>query len=610
MLSSSLTRNVWFTPLVALISALVLVVTSLLFAPSAAALDADPAETKSGAPGEVVEGTPRSVHTFEEDFADEPLSTRAAPVRVGDIKVKLVVAQLADTPKSEADAISLNAARNAVSASSNYWKAMSNNRLSMSVAGPVQAHKSTAKSTWNYWDIMDKVTDELDWTYKPYTALVIFVPRSLSHSALGAGWSSSGTSGRILMPKQNWSTNNVMAHEFGHVLGLMHADALQCKSGASDSELLSSGRFADDSCYIREYGDSTDLMGASTVNLPAISSSAWDYGKFGRGDEIRDLGVASGQKNYTLKPWGGTAANRAVKFTDPVSGEIYYVELRAPVGYDNFATAPGNRGVKIVQRGGKTIASSVVLMPSTKPFSGYYSGNHAWQAGMTFTTHAGTKVKINSVSNTSATITIDARGGTQAEDPFTDVSEDGTMYHEEILWAAQSGVSTGWKDLETGTYAFKPYEDVNRDAMAAFLYRLAGSPKFEAPNVSPFTDYDEEDYFYKEVTWLYSQGITTGWDDEDDGTREYRPFEDIKRDAMAAFLYRLAGSDFKAVEGTRSPFVDYNEDNMYYDEVTWLAKTGISTGWTNEDKTREFRAFEDIKRDAMAAFMYRYNNKF
>ncbi|WP_026535850.1 S-layer homology domain-containing protein [Arthrobacter sp. H14] len=69
--------------------------------------------------------------------------------------------------------------------------------------------------------------------------------------------------------------------------------------------------------------------------------------------------------------------------------------------------------------------------------------------------------------------------------------------------------------------------------MAAFLYRMAGEPATVAPQTSPFTDCPRGSKFYKEVTWLESTGITTGYDN---GT--YRPDEPVNRDAMAAFLHR------------------------------------------------------------------------
>lgn len=359
-----------------------------------------------------VEGTPHSDHTFEGPDASPldtaPDNTVAATGPSGDIRVRLVTAKLADN----GNPVSMTGAEQAVVSTSNYWKAMTDNKLSMTVNSRVEGFQSKARSTDSYGTIISTITSELQWSASPYTALVIFIPTStLSGNALGAGYSSGAYSGRVLMPQLSNFSNNVMSHEFGHVIGLIHADALQCGSGASDVGVNSDGRFTDPSCYIREYGDTTDLMGAAQYAQPVVSSTFWDYAKLGRGDEIRDVGVATGAKTYTLKPWGGTDAQRAIKFTDPISKEVYYLELREPAGYDSYlgdAGRPqGNMGVKVVQRGGATIASSLILMPSTVPFTEpYYAKNHAWQAGSTFTTYTGTQVTINAVSKTSASVTI------------------------------------------------------------------------------------------------------------------------------------------------------------------------------------------------------------
>lgn len=112
--------------------------------------------------------------------------------------------------------------------------------------------------------------------------------------------------------------------------------------------------------------------------------------------------------------------------------------------------------------------------------------------------------------------------------PFKDVTER-TLFHDAITWMHVSGNSNGWSD---GTY--RPLTQVSRDAMAAFLYRMAGEPAFTAPQVSPFNDLSTANPFYKEITWLASTGITTGWSD---GT--FRPLSSVNRDTMAAFLYRF-----------------------------------------------------------------------
>jgi hypothetical protein len=77
---------------------------------------------------------------------------------------------------------------------------------------------------------------------------------------------------------------------------------------------------------------------------------------------------------------------------------------------------------------------------------------------------------------------------------------------------------------------------VNRDQVAAFVYRFAGSPAY-TPGVSPFADISPQTAFFKEISWLASQGISTGWT-EADGTRTYRSALPVNRDQVAAFLYR------------------------------------------------------------------------
>ena len=177
--------------------------------------------------------------------------------------------------------------------------------------------------------------------------------------------------------------------------------------------------------------------------------------------------------------------------------------------------------------------------------------------------------------------------------PFFDVPAS-RAFAKEIDWLAGSGITSGFSD---GT--FRPLESVNRDAMAAFLYRFAGKPAFSPPAVSPFTDLSPSTPFYKEITWLASTGITGGFSD---GT--FRPQETVNRDAMAAFLYRFAGRpDF--TPPTTSPFSDITPSTPFYTEITWLASTNITGGFS--DST--FRSLQSVKRDAMAAFLYRFDEK-
>lgn len=185
---------------------------------------------------------------------------------------------------------------------------------------------------------------------------------------------------------------------------------------------------------------------------------------------------------------------------------------------------------------------------------------------------------------------------------FSDVPAE-SQFATEISWLAASGISTGW-DVGGGVRQYRPLESIARNAMAAFLYRHAGSPAFTPPTVSPFTDVPVEAAFYKEITWLASEGISTGWD-VGSGVREYRPLSPIARDAMAAFLYRYADKPAFTAPPV-SPFTDVPAGGGFYTEITWLAGAGISTGWDAGNGARQYRPFDGIARDAMAAFLYRY----
>ena len=186
--------------------------------------------------------------------------------------------------------------------------------------------------------------------------------------------------------------------------------------------------------------------------------------------------------------------------------------------------------------------------------------------------------------------------------PFIDVPA-GYVFHAEISWLASAGISTGW-DVGGGKREYRPFAPVLRDQMAAFLYRAAGSPAYTPPATSPFVDVPTGYVFYKEIAWLASEGISTGWD-IGGGRREYRPFAPVLRDQMAAFLYRAAGSPTYVPPAT-SPFADVPTGYVFYKEIAWLAGTGVSTGWDVSGR-KEYRPRTSVLRDVMAAFLYRYD---
>ncbi|MDO4898109.1 MAG: GH25 family lysozyme [Rothia sp. (in: high G+C Gram-positive bacteria)] len=174
---------------------------------------------------------------------------------------------------------------------------------------------------------------------------------------------------------------------------------------------------------------------------------------------------------------------------------------------------------------------------------------------------------------------------------FIDVAS-GDMFYREISWLAETGISRGW-DVAGGK-VYRPDENISRAAMAAFMYRMSGSPSYTPPARSPFTDVPVSHPFYREIAWAADRGITTGWADG-----SFRPEDSMSREAMAAFFYRLSGTSGYA---GKTSFRDVPATNPFYREISWFEGQGISTGWP--DGT--FRPAEPVSRGAMAAFIYRF----
>ncbi len=120
---------------------------------------------------------------------------------------------------------------------------------------------------------------------------------------------------------------------------------------------------------------------------------------------------------------------------------------------------------------------------------------------------------------------------------FSDVSES-TPHFRDILWLAATGISEGWE--EGGSRVFRGMSEIVRQDMAAFLYRLAGSPEYEPSpdDMMYFDDVDESTPHYREILWLASVEVSEGW--EENGVREFRGMDTVKRQDMAAFLHRMS----------------------------------------------------------------------
>ncbi|QYM75306.1 S-layer homology domain-containing protein [Leucobacter luti] len=189
------------------------------------------------------------------------------------------------------------------------------------------------------------------------------------------------------------------------------------------------------------------------------------------------------------------------------------------------------------------------------------------------------------------------------ETPFTDVKK-GQDFYSEISWMFNNGITTGVAQSD-GTVKYEPKWKISREAVAAFMYRQYGDPKFKAPSTSPFADVQKSDPFYKEIAWMAAEGISTGVN-APGGKVNFQPKAKITREAMAAFMYRVDDS-VKPAAPKVSPFADMTPNSKFYKEIAWMHSTGLSTGVKQTTGKAKYEPKWQISREATAAFLARHD---
>jgi hypothetical protein len=174
--------------------------------------------------------------------------------------------------------------------------------------------------------------------------------------------------------------------------------------------------------------------------------------------------------------------------------------------------------------------------------------------------------------------------------PFNDVATS-HPFCTDIEWMEGSSISNGFGD---GTY--RPNLGVTRQAMSAFMARFAEATTTPCAS-QPFTDVPTSNQFCGQIQWMKDQGISTGFGD---GT--FRPSTIVTRQAMSAFMSRLAGA--APTPCVTPPFPDVPVEHPFCKEIRWMKDQGISTGFG--DGT--YKPGLPVTRQAMSAFIYRLNN--
>lgn len=306
-----------------------------------------------------------------------------------------------------------------------------------------------------------------------------------------------------------------------------------------------------------------------------------------------------------LYPWNASTTQHEADSVG-LAKDTYYIKVSGAAEGLKYSLAVDNASVSTATvtfdtQGGNKVDAQTVVKGSTvsRP-------NNPTREGYEFTgwyTEATGGEPFNFDSPVKRDITVYAHWNkTKTTYTFIDVN-DLTPHHEDIQWLADTGISTGW-DTDKGK-EFRGMSPVVRQDMAAFLYRLAGSPDFDAAKAkNPFADVTEKTDHYKEILWLASTGIAKGYTAQD-GTVTFGGMSPVARQDMAAFLHRLA--DYQQANpklGESVSFVDVNDETPHHEDIDWLARTGVTTGW-NDDDGAKFHGNWTVVRQDMAAFLHR-----
>ncbi len=214
----------------------------------------------------------------------------------------------------------------------------------------------------------------------------------------------------------------VLAHEMGHELGVMHANAWSCSSISYTTN-----------CYHSEYGNSFDTMGTGFFGghfnafykdflgwLPAQSKIAI---------------TESGQ--YTLSPLEQSSGVRAAIVSNPSHPHMdpIYLELRQQIGFDRLIPA-SSAGIHINQ-----IAQDLgFALPMTRLLNANQPGGQpALMPGGSFN-HSSLGIRIGRLSIASSTAVFDVDLSAPRCEPLGISADD--LFFSEVVPAGSSGYLT------------------------------------------------------------------------------------------------------------------------------------------------------------------------
>ncbi|MCZ2806455.1 hypothetical protein O2W18_15200, partial [Modestobacter sp. VKM Ac-2983] len=283
-----------------------------------------------------------------------------------------------------------------------FWSQQTGGSVRLSLAGGHDWADSSA-GCFEPLALWDEAAKRAGWASVHPAAgqhLLVYVPAGTPGCSYGLGTVGSGLGSGGLAYVQAARTS-VIAHEFGHNVGLGHSSALQCDAAVDTG-----------TCQVAAYNDYYDVMGTSWDQVGSLSvTQAARIGVL-PAEQQRAVAAADDGGDFTLVPVSSASGTRALRLTS-TQGVVSWLELRTPAGRDAWLGTSANwprlqTGV-LLRRSGNSDDTSLLLdgTPSTRD---RWSGDNlvALPVGTTVEVGSGDfSVTVLGVSADAATVRVD-----------------------------------------------------------------------------------------------------------------------------------------------------------------------------------------------------------
>lgn len=164
------------------------------------------------------------------------------------------------------------------------------------------------------------------------------------------------------------------------------------------------------------------------------------------------------------------------------------------------------------------------------------------------------------------------------------------------------------KDMESlpqlehvwGEWTIRTEADSENEGLRSHTCKVCGETAEESipPWGNPFTDLEEDGFYYESVLWACNNGIADGLDET-----HFGPLELCTRAQVVTFLWRAAGEPEPF--GGEMPFEDVAPGAYYAEAVAWAVESGVTKGVDS----RHFTPDRVCTRAQVVTFLHRFEGE-